>query len=247
VFPIIPDYDAADLGEVEGMARKLKMVSFAAQHKGKGALSGLYIDGTNITACNGNQLARVACKVPVLEPVVLPIAPLGGVLKNTDTVLMGYLDGRFVFQTDAETQITSTVITDKYPDVERFVELRKIHDDAKVTFSTNVMAGVLERMLALCGDEEYPRVRMRFQPDAIQLGMHVEAVGQITDEIPMVEYSSEPPGDAKTYVMMPQYLLQVLSAWQKSDFPLEYCSTDVLKPYAVGNDEFISMWMGVRE
>lgn len=243
VFPRIVDYDPDILGEVEGMARKLKMVAFAAQPKSKGVLSGLYIDGEFITACNGNQLARVRCKVPVDQPVTLPIAPLSNVLKNTDAVHMGYVDDRFVFQTDAETQVTSTVITERYPDVSAFAGLRDQWCDATTKFSKDVMRMVLERMLALCAEEEYPRVRMRYDADAVRVGMHVPQVGQMTDELP-AECANE---SVLTYTMMPKYLLDVLSAWPSNEVPLEFCSTSNLKPYAIGDDDFLAMWMGVRE
>lgn len=245
VFPIIPTYDEAQLGEVEGMAKRIKQVAFAVQPKANSPLAGLHITGNHIIGCNGNQLARVHCPVPVTEAVTLPLAPLAGVLKNTDVVLMGYLDNRFVFRTDAETQVTSTVITDPYPNVMQFAALREQWDDATATFNRDEMRSLLERMLALCSEEEYPRIKVRFFEDTIKVGMDVPAVGQMTDELPA---KCEPaPAESLTYTMSPKYLLDVLTVWPANEVILEYCSTNVLKPYTVADDELLTMWMGMKD
>lgn len=241
VFPGIPVYGTEELGEVEGLAQRLKQVSFAADKKG--IKSGLHIDGEHLICVSTGLLARAKCKVPVEHPVTLPISMLGSILRNTDVIHIGERDKRFILQTDVDTQIITTVMLDPYPDTNQFMAIREKHLDRKIGFDKLRMKDSLVRMLALADEDELPRLRMYLREDRIDLQMEVKDVGEILD---FIEAWCEKPTEQR-YAMTPSYLLDIINVWPTSMIEMEFNGEKSTNPFCCEHKGLFIMWMGFYE
>lgn len=243
LFPRVYHYDVSESPEVTGFAQALKRVAFAAGKKG--IIAGVLMDGKKLTATNSQILASVRCPLPLDSPVVLPVAEVAPLIKGTTVMRMGISNDTFVFEFDS-TQIATTTLLDPYPKVDDYMALADKFDDAISSFDPGEMRMVLDRMVALGSDDKgIAWVRLRFTDDSIALGMNVEGVGEIIDEV-SAQNSVVPP---HTYVMALEYLRDVLGAWSHSTFPMRFCSTSNLKPFAADDqvDDYHVMWMPVRD
>jgi DNA polymerase III sliding clamp (beta) subunit (PCNA family) len=232
-----------DMVEVSDFARQLKRVAFAAGNKG--VLAGVLLDGKHLTATNSNIMASVRCDLPLDGPVVLPLVETEKLLRSSDSVSMAkpLPSGSFVFNYD-NTQLTMSTLKDPYPKVDDWRGFIEKYDDAQLSFNPADLKLALDRMAAI-GDEDsqIAFVRLKLNDDSIKLGVNVEEVGEMVDEI---DAQVERPS-ALTYTMALPQLRSILQAWGHRTFVMDYCSTDNLKVFAARDEEYTVLWMPVKD
>ena len=240
-FPIPELFPASLLKSVEGFARRVQQVAFATDRKSDGILSGVYVTGSKLYGFDRSRLAVVDCTVPVSAPVTVPLAPLAGVLRNTADLRVGVVDERLVIQPDDDTQASTIIFADAYPDVENLLK-RLASMTGRCTFSISDMQSALGRMMVLARDQRYPRVQVTFDVAAqvMELDMYVKGLGQMRDQI---ECSIENLSKTVTYSYTPNYILEGLAQCSGPNIVMEL-GEDPLKPCTFDDgDGFRYMFM----
>lgn len=183
-FPKFGWFDESKLVAVPGFAKKCQQVAWAVDPK-SAPLSGVHIDGESLVGCDRNRLAEVPIKVPVDHAITAPLTALAGVIKNTDEIKLAAIGNKLYLMTDNDTQATSILYMDPYPNVGGLRELmRKADRSAKINVEPFVE--IVERMLTLCKTERYPLLSLRFERDLLRIKMDVPDMGRIDDEMDCV-------------------------------------------------------------
>lgn len=240
-FPIPHLYPTTMLKPVEGFARRVQQVAFATDRKADGVLSGVHVTGSKLYGFDRSRLAVVDCTVPVAKAVTVPLAPLAGVMRNTADLRVGVIDDRLVIQPDDDTQASTIIFADKYPDVEGLLK-RLSAMTGRCTFSIDSMTSALGRMMVLVRDQRYPRVDVTYDPgsQSIRLDMFVKGLGQMKDEF---ECTLENISKTVTYTYTPTYLLEGLAQCAGPNIVMEL-GEDPLKPCTLDDaDGFRYMFM----
>lgn len=191
MFPeFLIEYDYDDLLVVPDFAKRVKQVAWCVA-RDTAPLTGIFLDGKGMIACDRSRAARVPCAIPLDHSITAPLSALSGVLNATDEVRLTGVGDRLVIVPDADTVVTSTIYPEKYPDVERLWKQTAVCDQ-QVDFDAKEMLSVLGRILTLCRNERYPVMALTFCEEAMVLDMDVEDLGQVTDEVPCTTNFTEP-------------------------------------------------------
>jgi DNA polymerase III sliding clamp (beta) subunit (PCNA family) len=175
-----PDFDS--FVAVPEFAKRVKQVAWCVA-RDTAPLTGVYLNGKGMVACDRSRAAQVPCVIPLDHPITAPLTALSGVLSATDEVRLGGVGDRLVIVPEPETIITSTIYTERYPDVDRLWASTAACTE-RVEFDPKEMLSVLSRILVLCRGERYPVMTLSFAKHAMVLDMEVEDLGQVTDEVP---------------------------------------------------------------
>ncbi len=188
-FPRILWFDESGLQAVPNFAQKCQQVAWAIDREHADILSGVHINGTMLTATDKAKLAQVPCAVPIETPITAPLTVLASVMKNTEEVKLRADARRLYLMTDQDTQCTSVLYMQPYPNVDGLVHLM---DTADKTCRINGEAfrTIVNRMLVLCKTERYPLVSLRFKRDSVMIKMDVPDLGRVDDELE-ISYDSD--------------------------------------------------------
>ena len=178
-FPTINAFDLSGLGEVDGLAHKLRQVQWAC-HPDSEPLSGVHIDGKRLIGCNQASLATVACEVPVDEPLTAPLGGVTAALRGHAGPMGLALQGRkLLLVPEPSTQFGTTTYATSYPDIDQVIA--HTNSNRVTLISKELLSGALARINAMCSDERYPRLDIYIEGKTINLETHVDQIGKVED------------------------------------------------------------------
>jgi len=226
-FPRFDEFDSTGLEVVTNLAQRVQQVAWACQHDA-GVLAGVHIDGERLVGCDKVKLAEVPCAVPVETPITVPLQALSGVMKNTAEVRMRATAEHLQLMTDDDTQATSVIYADPYPNVAGLRAAADRHPHA-ITIGVEPLMQVLQRQMVLCKGERYPAVKLTFSDGAFAVEMDVPELGAIEDEL-------DCDGGSTTSMEMwftPTILLGALQVAKAPSVTISYA--EPLKPLSVSD------------
>ncbi len=240
-FPLIIPFDATSLASVPGLAKRLTQVSWAADSKGSGILSGIHISGDFLFGCNRQVLAMVPCVVPVDRPVTAPLTDIASLLKNTSEVAMRAGRTHLELMPDAWTQTTCILYAGDYPDVRALI---KNNQTGQITLKAEALVAALDKMLVLVKSERYPTTTIKIGDGSLYLEMEVDQVGKIADEL---EVQGGETGDPFVITFSPDYLKQALMASGRETVTIKYGPTSLSPLLVVDDNQFTALMMPHRK
>lgn len=181
-------FDPDELEEVTGFASRVGQVSWACDRSNV-PFTGIHIDGEYLTATDRYRLARVPCKVPVAEPITVPLDVISPMLKHLGDAHLKAEDKRVLLMPDPHTQVTSVIFDAAYPDVKKVMVFT--HPQT-LTVNVEDLKTVITRMLVLVRGERYPIMKLTIGDDVIKVFMNVEGVGEMEDEVEVTGASHDP-------------------------------------------------------
>jgi DNA polymerase III sliding clamp (beta) subunit (PCNA family) len=188
-YPTVDELDTTDFSDAQELATKVSQVAWACESEKHGdLLAGVHIDGNFLYGTNRYLLAVTECKVPISEPVTVPLSSLTTILKAATEVRCkvgttpSAVFARFQMALDAETTATARVFDGDYPDVRS----RVMRDDygGHVIFSKRVFTETLSRMMVLARTERGPKLVLKIERDELTLDLEVET-GRIQETFVM--------------------------------------------------------------
>ena len=212
-FPAIRPFDPTGMEEVDDLPRRLDQVTWATDPKG-GVLSGVYVDGDYLTACDRIRAAFVPCKVPVVEPVVVPMRTVNGLLRSLSSVKVRATSQALELMPDADTQIRCTLMLEVFPDVRSITR-----DDFAVEIGVDreALVNSVNRLRLVARGERYSMVRVVADEAAakLDLSLEVKGVGRMDDSVT----ATVKGGDFK-FNVGPNNLLDALESSKRTDITL---------------------------
>jgi len=175
-------FDADELEDVTGFAARVGQISWACDRTIV-PFTGVHIDGEYLTATDRYRLARVPCKVPVTDPITVPLEVISPMLKHLGDAKLKATDRKLWLMPDDYTQVTSVIFDAKFPDVKKV--MKTDHPDV-MTINVEEFKQVVQRMLVLVRGERYPIMKLTIGDGVIKVFMNVEGVGEMEDEVPVV-------------------------------------------------------------
>ena len=237
-------YDSSAMQEVEGFSRRVNQVSWATDPQTV-PFSGVHIDGEHIYATDRYKMVRVPCKVPLPEPVTVPLDTLAPILKTVEDVRLGVSERHLLLMPDEYTQLQTVIFDAEYPPIERAMHA---NFDVRVVLPRISFRDAVQRMLSLVGKgERYPKITLDIHDDVIDLFMAVDGVGEMTDTIE-VEIDAEPEAaDSTTIYFSPQYLTQALDNSRESSMTLQFLSSSPGRAASVTDGKGYDVWLMPRK
>lgn len=181
-------FDAAELVEVAAFASRVGQVSWACDRSNV-PFTGIHIDGEYLTATDRYRLARVPCKVPVTDPITVPLDVISPMLKHLGDAKLKATDKKLWLMPDEHTQVTSVIFDAKYPDVKKVM---RFDYPQTAVLDVEQLKAAISRMLVLVRGERYPIMRLTIGGTVIKVFMNVEGVGEMEDEISVEGADHEP-------------------------------------------------------
>lgn len=205
--PKIEKFDTSNMSEGNSLPHKLSSVSWAVKRKENGPLGGVRIDGSRLVATDGYRLALIPCEIPIEEPITIDAANFASLLKSASDVRVRADNDRLCVTMDAETQATTRIFMGPYPKYERLF---------REDFLSIVEVGradwleVLQRMLVVIGDEQYPQLDISLSPLGSNLEMNMSTPNG--DKIKDSVACSGTFGGEFDFGVLPSNIVQALQA-----------------------------------
>ena len=240
-------FDPTGMEEVEGFSRRVSQVSWATDPQTV-PFSGVHIDGEHIYATDRYKMVRVPCKVPLAEPVTVPLDTLNPILKTVEDVRLGVSDRHLLLMPDEYTQLQTVIFDAEYPPIERAMHT---DFDTLVTLPRISFRDAVQRMLSLVGKgERYPKITLRFEDDEVHLFMAVSGVGEMDDTIEIkTEYPTGSPDDfgPVNIYFSPNYLTQALDNSRESTVTFRFRSDMPGRAASLTDGKGYDVWLMPRK
>lgn len=184
-WPIFPDLeDPATFASASDFSQKADQVVWAT-HASTTPLSGVHLTGEKLLACDKFKMARIPCVVPLDKPTTVPLRELSRLLANGTDVKLRAIGSKLYIMLDPETQATTTIYTENYPDVEVLV---RNNYSGKISFSRQELLDAIGTQLVLVKGDRYPKLNLKMLSDgdagvSLTLDMDVPDVGRLQDSI----------------------------------------------------------------
>jgi len=178
-FPEFKVFGGGELAEVDGLAERLRQVSWAC-HRDSIPLSGIHIDGDFLVGCDTAKIAEVECVVPVDRPVTAPLTGVANALRGNRGPVGIRVDDRFLYLApDPDIQITTTLYEASYPNIQFLRD--KTTENVETQVVADAMQAALARINSLCSAERYPTVTMQLDGTAMRLSASIEELGEVEE------------------------------------------------------------------
>lgn len=165
------------------LGQRVEQVAWAVDHKSQ-ILGGVHIDGKRLIGCNYYTIATIPCEVALTEPVTVPLSSVAILLKQGSDVRCRAVEKQFQIMLDEETRTTTTVIAQKFPDINPI-----LREDFIGTISTHRQSFVeaLNGIMVLIRQERLPRLRMEINGAGLMklltFDMEVPDLGRMQNSI----------------------------------------------------------------
>lgn len=234
-FPPIRPFDPNGMAQVPDLAARLHQVSWATDPNEAMVLHGIHIDGTGLTACDRVSAATAPCVVPVDDPITVPLRTVAPLFKNVGAMGMRAADGRLQLMPDQDTQITSLILEQEYPNVGG---IKRTTFGGSFNVAQEALIEAVNAMLVLCKSERYPALDVLVHADHLELLMDVPEVGKMEDAVPC----SNGPTDPWDFRITPQRLMDAVSHSRKPVVTVNY-GPDNKMPLNVKDDDSYDCWV----
>jgi DNA polymerase III sliding clamp (beta) subunit (PCNA family) len=223
-FPDMQPFDETGMDTVQEFGARVEQVSWCTDPKSH-ILQGIHIDGTDLIACDRQSAVIVPCKVPVDAPVTAPLSALTGLIKNAGDIGLRASHNKLQLLVDQDTQITSTLLVEEYPDVRRVMRDDFAHE---ITVVREAFLEAIERLLVMVKGDRYPLVKLGFMPGRLGIVVEDGENGRMENEIEVVGG----PADLLVICFTPAYLLNSVGQSRASRVTIKF---------GPGNDRSLSV------
>ncbi len=164
-------FNPGDMNIVDDMASRIQQVAWAVD-RDRTPLTGIHIDGEWLVATDTHKLARVPCRIPVDRPITMPMGSLVTLLRSLGPVRVSATKDRFRMMLDDETQVTTTIYQEAYPDVAHLMDNLSIQDGVLV--SREELTDAINSMLVMVRNERYPMLYLDFHSGEVTLRLEAD-------------------------------------------------------------------------
>ena len=182
-YPVIRSFDSASMAEANDFAHKVEQVTWACA-RDDSMYSGVHIDGDSLIGCDKTVAAIVPCKVPIANPITVPLWALSSILRQATDVRLAATDTKLNIQLDAESQATTSIFSGKYPNVKA---LLRDNYTGEIKIPRQPFLEALNRMLVVARSERLPTVKLSFNGSGlvknITMDLEVPDTGRIQDSV----------------------------------------------------------------
>lgn len=231
-FPRVGWFDPDGMVLVEDFATRVHQVAWATKKDAHNALTGVHIDGQSLIGCDGHNLAVVPCAIPFEEPITVPLRPLLASLKDTGPVHLRATETRLELMPDADTQMSSQVITDPYPNVRAIM---RDEFSGEFTVERDELIEALSRILVLAKTERYHKAQFRVRPDLLRFRVKEEN-GVMTDECAING------GNDFTFFINPTNVSNSLRASRATKVRIQYGPSDRI-PIRISDNDALDCYL----
>lgn len=163
-YPDFGPYDTTGFGNAQELASRLDQVAWACDDNG--VLAGVYMDGKTMIGMNSKHAARAQCIIDTDQPVVAELGPLVGLIKLGTAIKMAIRDGRLVLALDEQSQLTSSLIVQPYPNLVERLDKFELPDQMKVNRLRVIAA--MDRLMLFVRNDRLPRCSISMLPNMMQ-------------------------------------------------------------------------------
>ena len=231
-FPMIDSFDTSNMADVDGLASRLRAVSWACAADSP-PLDGVHISGIQLVGCDRSKVAVVECPVPVDEPVTAPLAGVAAALKgHNGPVSMAVLDKKLLLMPDPDIQFATTLYAAEYPEVDRLLGMTEGNTSTWVQRA--ILAEALARINALCAGERYPVVSLDLFDDQLSLEADIDELGRVEESITLEQ--GLPPEGEISIRLDPSKLATAVTATSSTAIEITWPVGRPNKPIRVNDD-----------
>lgn len=207
-FPAIDAFDMDDLREVDGLAGRLRQVSWACERNSV-PLDGIHIDGSRLVGCDHSKIALVECAVPVDSAVTAPLAGVTAALRgHSGPVSIAVIDQKLLLVPEPDVQFATTLYAAEYPAVDQVVSLAE--GNTPTIVQQSVLGEALARINALCAGERYPKMTIELFDDQLMLECDITEIGRVEETL---ELEQGLPADGSISIALdPSKLAEAVNA-----------------------------------
>lgn len=205
LFPDFPEFPVDGFGPVRDFGTQLRKTAWAVDKEAV-PFSGVHFDGEYIVATDRYKLCVMPLKVPVQEPITVPLATLSYVLSNLPgEASVQTNESGMLIKVGEEIDVVAAKYEAMYPNWRPILEM----DDWEysVTVPREEIENIISNMMVLVKSERYPRVRITLDDNEMRVAMNVPQVGEMEDVI-SVQWQHDP----LTIDFTPDYLTKAFAA-----------------------------------
>lgn len=245
-WPIFPDIeDITTFSSASDFASKADQVAWAT-HPSNAPLAGVHLDGKWLIGCNKYVMARIPCTAPIQEPLTVPLKELSRLIAHGTDVKVKAHDGKLYIMLDAETQATTTIYGEKYPNIEKLV---RTEFGGTITFQRQELIDAIQRMLVLVKGERYPKLLLKMTSDGdggvpLVLDMDVPGVGRLQDT---VDTRGEVTGDEFEMWVHPIWLQDALNGARSEKITMGFGPTALHSLYIKDEKDYEVACSAIRK
>jgi DNA polymerase III sliding clamp (beta) subunit (PCNA family) len=244
-FPSLGDVPVFEGTPANEVAAKVEQVAWSVDLK-RANLSGVYIDGTRMIACDGFTLCSIPCQVGVDKPILVPMQTLKSLLKQASDVRMATNGPRIYVSLDAETVVSSSLIMDEFPKVD---PLMVTDFGGTLSFRKTAFQDCMNRLNTMARQDRLPAITLTLGTSgmlrALIFDVAVKGVGRIRDELDIttdceVEY---------VISFQPAHLEKAVEACQGDTVSLDFApggEFDKPKQIRIRDDKDFQCWIVPR-
>jgi DNA polymerase III sliding clamp (beta) subunit (PCNA family) len=191
-YPTWDTFDPVQVSSVEGFGSRLDQVAWAVSRKEIEVMSGVYIDGQNIVATNGQRLATAPFSMPIPEEsVVVPMAVLAPIVSQMVEMKAGVIGNYLCLLPNQYTQIKCVLMGDDFPNVSAV--MKKETTDA-IMFNKEITLATLQRILTIGSKDRQGHLDITIGDGEMKLFAQDEGADEeIEDVISLAGQCEHPP------------------------------------------------------
>jgi DNA polymerase III sliding clamp (beta) subunit (PCNA family) len=230
-----------DLREAPDFGSSILRVEWAASKSGPSPLNGIRLDGDFIMATDRYRIARTPCKIDLPNgPITIPAGTIGRLLKPIGDVLIGIDGPLFVAMPDDWTQIKTTTIDEKFPDMNKIFGI-DYEQQVKVPKAT--LLEYVNKAAGFAGADRAPIVTIIVGQEELAVMLRNREVGTFGDVI-------EVPGEAQhpriQINITPGMLTSGLSNAPGHTVTFKYNPSNIKLPLGIDGEGGYQVWLAPR-
>lgn len=217
-LPTIPVIPRASLARAEWFAQALAQVSWAASNESGHVLSGVHFSGDKIIATDKHAMAAHDLECPVEKPITAPLTSVTKALKGSVDVEVGASRNRLLVMPDVDTQITTLIFEDKYPDWRTLYGRVSEMTPSAMTVENKRLNDGISRVNVLADTENIPATQMTADDLTLEMCTLLPDFGEITERVELKERDDDP----FQIGFQTAYLRKTASAVKGEDLTINY-------------------------
>jgi DNA polymerase III sliding clamp (beta) subunit (PCNA family) len=233
-------FDESYLEEVPEFSQRVAQVAWAC-HKQDIPFTGIRITGDDLIATDKYRLGIVPCKVPVAEPITVPLGTIAPTLRNLVDARLAATERRLLLMPNEYTQVTAVIYDNKYPDTKNIEALPYTE---VMELPRELFKDAIQAMMNLCKSERYPRVCLTIGDGLVQIDMDVPGVGEMTDEVEALKGAEHEP--VQLY-FTPTFITDVLGAVSSNTIEFHYDPSKPLAMPKINDGTEFQAWIAARK
>lgn len=239
-FPDWEVFSPDDLTPVSDMGGRIGQVEWAAA-KDTAPFNGVHFTGEEVQATDRYRMATMPLVIPGIPgPVTVPAGILGGVLKQTGEVNLGFTDSQMLIMPDPMTQIRVVLYGSAYPDLKRITD--REHPDS-VEFKKNELLDIINRAVLAGGGDRLLGMHLSFGKEQI--------IVSVKQDDTAIQDRLDVPGQCLhehvSPFFTPKNLTDLLTNAPNDTIRLHYSATDASRIIWVDGGSGYEAWAAVRK